>query len=89
MTSDANSLSRRAILRAMTAASRRRRATFIGHDTERAPPCRTCRPISAKDAASRSLAAGVAGLTAGWKLANPLPMSRFYEADSRYGGPQP
>jgi monoamine oxidase len=85
MTSDANSLSRRAILRAMTALAGAAALPSLGTNRARA----AMPDLPANFGKGRSVAivgGGVAGLTAGWKLANAGFNVTIYEADSRYGG---
>jgi monoamine oxidase len=84
-TFDANLLSRRSILRAMTALAGLAALPAVGMRQARA----AMPDLPANFGKGRTVAivgAGVAGLTAGWKLANAGFNVTVYEADSRYGG---
>src|SRR5262245_14703304 len=82
---DRHRLSRRTLLRAMAALAGA--AALPTLDTRRA--CAQMPDLPPDFGKGRTVAiigAGVAGLTAGWKLANKGFSVTIYEGDSRYGG---
>lgn len=82
---DTHALSRRSLLRAMTALTGAVALPTLGPRRAHA----AMPDLPANFGKGRSIAivgAGVAGLTAGWKLANAGFKVTIYEGDSRYGG---
>src|ERR1700684_1146404 len=85
MTLDPRHLSRRHLLRSTTALAGTAALTSLGlRRTRAAVP--DLPPNFGKGRTVAIVGAGVAGLTAGWKLANAGFNVTIYEADSRYGG---
>jgi monoamine oxidase len=85
MTSDPNNLSRRFLPRAMTALAGAAALPPLGSNRARA----AMPDLPANFGKGCSIAivgGGVAGLTAGWKLANAGFKVTIYEANNRYGG---
>jgi monoamine oxidase len=85
LTIDPKHLSRRHLLRSMTALAGTAVLTPFGFRRARAA-VPDLPPNFGRGRTVAIIGAGVAGLTAGWKLANAGFAVTIYEADSRYGG---
>jgi monoamine oxidase len=85
MTLDPRHLSRRQLLRAMTALAGTAALSQFGPRRAHAATL-VLPPNLGRGRTVAIIGGGVAGLTAGWKLANAGFAVTIYEADSRYGG---